>query len=58
MEAVSVDDPTVPTTLSSRPALRGAVSDAGVLAYADAGMPGSLCLEDVSALLREGVPPT
>ena len=51
MEAVSIDEPSAPVVLSSRAALKGAVSDAGVLAYADAEQPGMLCIEDVAAKL-------
>ena len=57
MEAVAIDDPGSSVVVSSRPALLGAVSDAGVLAYADAEQPGILCIEDVAAKLRPGQVP-
>jgi hypothetical protein len=56
MEAIRVADPTTAIVLHDAPAVRGMVSDRGILAYvpappAGAGAPHEVCLVDVSAKL-------
>jgi hypothetical protein len=51
MEAVRVIDPDITVTLSDRPALRGMVSDRGILAYVPTEPFGQVCLLDVAASL-------
>jgi hypothetical protein len=51
MEAVKVADAGVSVVLSERPALRGMVSDRGILAFVPVEPHGQLCLVDVAAKL-------
>ena len=51
MEIIAADGSGEPIQLSSQAAIRGMISDRGILALAAADAPGSLCLVDVAALL-------
>jgi hypothetical protein len=51
MEAVTVEDVSKRVTLTDRAAVRGMVSDRGILAYVPAEPAGQVCLVDVGATL-------
>lgn len=51
MEAVSVEDVNKRVTLIDRVAVRGMVSERGILAYVPADPPGEVCLVDVASKL-------
>ena len=51
MEAVDLSDPSVTITLTEQPALRGMVSDRGMLAFVPAAPANHVCLVDVASKL-------